>query len=81
MYLNEGRRFAEVPLAWPIDGGVGDGTGLPNFVSLHAPDGSMIADLFDITGSERASLSKRLLAMTRMAPFRDRQAGKLSGGM
>jgi ABC-2 type transport system ATP-binding protein len=39
------------------------------------------ADLFNITGREREDLSARLLRMTRMEPFRDRQAGKLSGGM
>jgi ABC-2 type transport system ATP-binding protein len=39
------------------------------------------ADLFGIIGSERASLAAELLHMTRMEPFRDRLAGKLSGGM
>ncbi len=39
------------------------------------------ADLFDITGETRTELSRRLLQMTRMAPFVDRQAGRLSGGM
>src|SRR5438270_5632133 len=39
------------------------------------------ADLFDITGAARVDLSARLLRMTRMEPFRDRQAGRLSGGM
>jgi ABC-2 type transport system ATP-binding protein len=39
------------------------------------------ADLFGITGAERESLTARLLRMTRMEPFRTRQAGKLSGGM
>jgi len=39
------------------------------------------ADLFGIVGSERAELTVRLLRMTRMDPFRDRQAGRLSGGM
>ncbi len=39
------------------------------------------ADLFDITGSVRNELSAQLLRMTRMEPFRDRQAAKLSGGM
>jgi ABC-2 type transport system ATP-binding protein len=39
------------------------------------------ADLFDITGAERARLTIGLLRMTRMDPFRDRQAGRLSGGM
>src|SRR5437660_9647479 len=39
------------------------------------------ADLFDITESVRADLTERLLRMTRMEPFRERQAGRLSGGM
>jgi ABC-2 type transport system ATP-binding protein len=39
------------------------------------------ADLFGITGSERAALTSQLLRMTRMEPFRDRLAGQLSGGM
>jgi len=38
-------------------------------------------DLFGIIGREREELSTRLLQMTRMEPFRKRQAGKLSGGM
>jgi len=39
------------------------------------------ADLFGIPQSERDRLLPELLRMTRMEPFRDRQAGKLSGGM
>jgi len=39
------------------------------------------ADLFGIVGSEREALAGRLLHMTRMEPFRGRQAGQLSGGM
>jgi ABC-2 type transport system ATP-binding protein len=39
------------------------------------------ADLFDITGADREDLSARLLRMTRMEPFRNRQARQLSGGM
>jgi ABC-2 type transport system ATP-binding protein len=39
------------------------------------------ADLFGIVGAERADLTARLLRMTRMEPFRERQAGRLSGGM
>jgi ABC-2 type transport system ATP-binding protein len=39
------------------------------------------ADLFGISAAERSSLTTRLLTMTRMEPFRDRAAGKLSGGM
>jgi ABC-2 type transport system ATP-binding protein len=39
------------------------------------------ADLFGITGELRNQLTDRLLRMTRMEPFGDRQAGKLSGGM
>jgi ABC-2 type transport system ATP-binding protein len=39
------------------------------------------ADLFGITRAERDQLTPRLLRMTRMEPFRQRQAGRLSGGM
>ena len=39
------------------------------------------ADLFGITGQVRVDLKTRLLQMTRMEPFRDRPAAKLSGGM
>ena len=39
------------------------------------------ADLFGILGQERKELSEKLLRMTRMAPFVERPAGKLSGGM
>ena len=39
------------------------------------------ADLFGITGALRADLSAQLLRMTRMEPFRGRQASRLSGGM
>ena len=39
------------------------------------------ADLFGITESERDELATRLLRMTRMEQFRERAAGKLSGGM
>src|SRR5215831_2033969 len=39
------------------------------------------ADLFDITGRLREELTAQLLRMTRMEPFRARQAGRLSGGM
>jgi ABC-2 type transport system ATP-binding protein len=39
------------------------------------------ADLFAVTGPERDALTARLLRMTRMEPFRGRQAGRLSGGM
>ena len=39
------------------------------------------ADLFGIVGAERARLTVELLRMTRMDPFRGRQAGRLSGGM
>jgi ABC-2 type transport system ATP-binding protein len=38
-------------------------------------------DLFGIVGAERESLAAQLLRMTRMEPFRKRQAGRLSGGM
>ena len=39
------------------------------------------ADLFGIVGSERERLTVSLLRMTRMDPFRARQASRLSGGM
>jgi len=39
------------------------------------------SDLFGIGGVERDRLTAELLRMTRMEPFRQRQAGKLSGGM
>ena len=39
------------------------------------------ADLFGITGDVREQLTAQLLRMTRMEPFRTRQAGRLSGGM
>jgi ABC-2 type transport system ATP-binding protein len=39
------------------------------------------ADLFDITGTTRDELTAQLLRMTRMEPFRERQTGRLSGGM
>jgi ABC-2 type transport system ATP-binding protein len=42
---------------------------------------SFYADLFGIVGREREELTARLLRMTRMEPFRQRPAGKLSGGM
>src|SRR5260221_3849812 len=39
------------------------------------------ADLFDVTGADRAKMIPDLLRMTRMEPFRARRAGLLSGGM
>jgi ABC-2 type transport system ATP-binding protein len=39
------------------------------------------ADLFGIAGAGRDNLTAQLLRMTRMEPFRARQAGRLSGGM
>lgn len=39
------------------------------------------ADLFGIDDNARMALMPDLLRMTRMEPFRDRQAGRLSGGM
>lgn len=62
VYLNDGSRFASTPDLWPIEGGPGDGPGLPNFLSLHASDGSTTADLFDITGDGRPDLVRRSLA-------------------
>ncbi len=39
------------------------------------------ADLFGMRAADRAALTPELLDMTRMAPFVDRPAAKLSGGM
>jgi ABC-2 type transport system ATP-binding protein len=39
------------------------------------------ADLFGIVDRQREELTAQLLRMTRMEPFRKRQAGRLSGGM
>lgn len=39
------------------------------------------SELFGVSKAERERLMVELLEMTRMAPFRDRAAGKLSGGM
>jgi ABC-2 type transport system ATP-binding protein len=39
------------------------------------------ADLFGVSGGQRLGLTAQLLQMTRMEPFQDRQAGRLSGGM
>jgi ABC-2 type transport system ATP-binding protein len=39
------------------------------------------ADLFGLARRDREDLTAQLLRMTRMEPFRKRQAGKLSGGM
>ena len=39
------------------------------------------ADLFGIVDEERERLTAQLLRMTRMEPFQQRQAGRLSGGM
>ncbi|HUI79414.1 MAG TPA: ABC transporter ATP-binding protein [Bryobacteraceae bacterium] len=38
-------------------------------------------DLFGIVGAQRSQLETELLRMTRMEPFRERQASRLSGGM
>ena len=39
------------------------------------------SDLFGIHRDQRETLGEELLRMTRMAPFRDRRGGQLSGGM
>lgn len=39
------------------------------------------ADLFSVTGEERRTRVKRLLEFSRMDPFTERLAGRLSGGM
>lgn len=41
----------------------------------------LYADLYGIKGTERDERAKELLAMTDLTRFRDRLAGKLSGGM
>jgi ABC-2 type transport system ATP-binding protein len=41
----------------------------------------LYADVHGITAAERAIRYPRLMEMTALAPFRDRLAGKLSGGM
>ncbi len=39
------------------------------------------ADIFGVTGAERRERTSRLLAFSGLAPFNDRLAGRLSGGM
>jgi ABC-2 type transport system ATP-binding protein len=39
------------------------------------------ADIYDVPPGERAGRTERLLGFSNLAPFRDRLAGKLSGGM
>lgn len=39
------------------------------------------ADLFGVSAAERVRLEERLLAFSRLGPFRDRRAAQLSGGM
>lgn len=39
------------------------------------------AELFGVSNADRDRIGSRLLKMTRMAPFTERQAGRLSGGM
>jgi RHS repeat-associated protein len=58
VYLNHGDGLSSIPVSWPID--TGTTVGLPNFLNLHAEDGSVIADLFDITGDGRPDLVRRL---------------------
>ncbi|MFN2375420.1 MAG: SpvB/TcaC N-terminal domain-containing protein, partial [Candidatus Binatia bacterium] len=59
VHLHDGNGLSPTPTVWPIDGGFGDGPGLPNFLNLRATDGSTIADLFDITGDGRPDLVRR----------------------
>lgn len=42
---------------------------------------SFYADLYSVPGSERATRLDRLYGFSNLGPFRDRPAGKLSGGM
>jgi ABC-2 type transport system ATP-binding protein len=39
------------------------------------------ADLFGVRGAEREETEQRLMAFSRLGPFRDRRADQLSGGM
>jgi ABC-2 type transport system ATP-binding protein len=39
------------------------------------------ADLYGVSRKERESATERLLTFSRLSPFKDRPAGKLSGGM
>jgi ABC-2 type transport system ATP-binding protein len=39
------------------------------------------ADIYDVPAAERASRIERLLSFSNLTPFKDRLAGKLSGGM
>ena len=39
------------------------------------------ADIYDVPGNERPSRMEKLLSFSNLTPFRDRLAGKLSGGM
>ena len=42
---------------------------------------NFFADVFEVTGAERAERIERLLNFARLTEFRDRRAAKLSGGM
>jgi ABC-2 type transport system ATP-binding protein len=42
---------------------------------------NFFADVFEVTGPERAERIERLLTFARLTEFRDRRAAKLSGGM
>ncbi|MGD8584598.1 MAG: ABC transporter ATP-binding protein [Chloroflexota bacterium] len=42
---------------------------------------NFFADVFEVTGPERAERIERLLNFARLSDFRDRRAAKLSGGM
>lgn len=59
VFFHDGSGLALEAADWPIDGGIGDGVGLPNFVSVRASDGTTIGDLFDITGDGRPDLVRR----------------------
>jgi len=39
------------------------------------------ADIYEVPGKERAARTERLLGFSNLTPFKDRLAGKLSGGM
>lgn len=57
VHLNRGDGLDPAARPWPIE--AGGPSSLPNFLNLHAVDGSAIADLFDLTGDGRPDLVRR----------------------
>jgi ABC-2 type transport system ATP-binding protein len=68
-------------------GGVKEHVGyMPQRFSLYpdltvAENMQFFADLFGVTGEQRRKLEDRLMEFSRLAPFRNRRAAQLSGGM